>query len=131
MGDRVTFVIEQTPDTAPIFIYGHWAGHGMMDTLAQALQHAKVRIDMGDPWYATRMIFGFMTQDEPLGEYGWAISTKFLDSEHSVPIVNLTDNTVRLIEYRWDTPFDMDTEPKFVMPIDTFIAKFNKQLATV
>lgn len=129
MGDRVTFVIEQDEETSPIYIYGHWAGYGMMDTLAQALKHAKVRIDMDDPWYSTRMIFGFMIQDDPLGEYGWALSTCFLDSEHSVPVVNLTDKTVRLIPHTWDTKFDRGTNPKFIMSIDSFIAKFSKVAA--
>lgn len=129
MGDRATFIIEQNEDTAPVFIYSHWGGDGMMDTLAQALQHAKVRIDMDDPWYATRMIFGFMIQDDPLGEYGWGLSTTFLDSEHSVPVVNLKDKTVRLLPHRWDTKFDIHAEPKFTMSIDSFIAKFIKVAA--
>lgn len=131
MGNRVTFIIEQTENDAPIFIYGHWAGDGMMDTLAHALEHAKVRIDMGDPWYATRMIFGYLTQDDPLGEYGWALSTSFLDSEHSVPVVNMKDKTVRLLPHRLHSKFDINTEPKFVMSIDSFIAKFAKDLAHV
>lgn len=128
MGDRATFVIEQSEDTEPIFIYGHWAGDGMMDTLAKALDHAKVRIEMGDPWYATRMIFGFMIQDDPLGEYGWGLSTTFLDSDHSVPVVNLSNKTVRLIPHTWDTTFYRGAEPKFVMTIDQFIQKFSKVL---
>jgi hypothetical protein len=126
MGDRATFVIEQSEDTEPIFIYGHWAGDGMMNTLASALDHAKVRIDMDDPWYATRMIFGFMIQDDPLGEYGWGLSTTFLDSEHSVPVVNLTNKTVRLLPHSWDKKFDIHAEPKFVMSIDSFVNKFSK-----
>ena len=128
MGDRATFVIEQGSDSTPLYIYGHYAGDGMMDTLAQALQHAKVRIDMGDPWYATRMIFGFMIQDDPLGEYGWGLSTTFLDSEHSVPVVNLSDKTVRLLPHNWDTKFDINVKPKFVMDINAFIHKFSKVL---
>lgn len=131
MGDRATFVIEQTEDTEPIFIYGHYAGYEMMNTLAQALNHAKVRIDMGDPWYATRMIFGYMTSDDTLGEYGWGLSTTFLDSEHSVPVVNLYDKTVRLLPHSWDTKFYRGAEPKFTMSIDAFIAKFSKTPALV
>ena len=132
MGDRATFVIEQTTEDAPIFLYGHWAGYQMMSTLAAALDHAKVRIDMGDPWYSARMIVSHMIGDDWAGEYGWGISTRFLDSEHSVPVVNLTNNTVRLIDHSlYSNDFDINAEPKFVMDIDTFIKRFAKMPVAV
>lgn len=127
MGNRATFVIEQNETDAPIFIYGHRAGYQMMDTLAAALDHAKDRIDIGDPGYATRMIFSHMVGDNWASEYGWGLSTSFLDSEHSVPVVNMTDKTVRLVPYtQWGEPFDINADPKFVMGIDAFIGKFTK-----
>jgi hypothetical protein len=126
MGNRATFVIEQEKDQAPIFIYGHQAGYDMMDTFAKAIAHAKVRIDMDDPVYAARMIFSYLTRDYVMGELGWGLSTYFCDSEHSVPVVNLKDKTVRLIPHRWDQKFDIHADPKFVMSVDNFIAKFIK-----
>ena len=127
MGDRATFVIEQTPEDAPIYLYGHYAGYKMMSNLAAAIDHAKVRIDMDDPWYAARMITSKMIGEDWNSEYGWGISTRFLDSEHSVPVINLTDKTVRLIDHSlYSNDFDINAEPKFVMNIDAFIAKFSK-----
>lgn len=131
MGDRATFVIEQEKGEAPLFLYGHYAGYEMMDSLAKALSHAKVRIDMGDPNYSARMIVSHLVGDDWGSEYGWGLSTYFCDAEHSVPVVNLFDKTVRLLPHSWDTKFDINAKPKFVMSIDAFIAKFSKTPALV
>lgn len=129
MGDRATFVIEQEKDQAPIFIYGHYAGYDMMDNFAKAVAHAKVRIDMGDPVYTARMIFSYLIQDDILSEYGWGLSTYFCDSEHSVPVLNVADKTIRLLPHSWDTTFDINAKPKFIMSVDNFIGKFAKVAA--
>lgn len=135
MGNRATFVFEQTgfgeTQAAPIFLYGHYAGYDMMDRLAKALEYAKPRMDMGDETYATRIAVTSMVGDDAYSETGWGLSTYFLDSEHSVPVVNFIDKTVRLLPHSWDTKFDISAKPKFVMSIDAFIAKFSKTPALV
>lgn len=128
MGDRATFVIEQDNDSA-IYIYGHWAGDGMMDEFAKAIAHAWPRIIMEDEVYATRMIFNYLTRDDVLGETGWGLSTYFCDSEHSVPVLNIKNRTVRLLPHKWDTKFDINAKPKFVMSLEQFMAKFSKAAA--
>lgn len=128
MGDRATFVIEQANDSA-IYIYGHWAGEGMLNEFAHAIAHARPRILMQDEVYTARMIFNYLTRDNVMGETGWGLSTYFCDSEHSVPILNVQEGTVRLLPHRWDTKFDIHAEPKFTMSVDNFISKFAKVAA--
>lgn len=131
MGDRAGFAIEQNYGTETIHLYGHWAGDGMMSNLANALTAALPRIEMRDEAYSARIIISNLIGDEWRAEAGWGIATSFMDSEHSVPVVNLTDKTVRLIEHRVGGAFDINTKPKFVMSIDAFIKKFAKTLTTV
>jgi hypothetical protein len=127
MGDRATFVIEQN-DESVLYLYGHWAGDGMMDRLATALIAAEGRILMNDEVYAARIIISNLIGDDWRSETGWGLSTYFCDSEHSVPVVNLTNKTVRLLPHSWDAKFDINAKPKFVMSIDAFVAKFSKVL---
>jgi hypothetical protein len=127
MGDRATFVFEQEDGNA-IYLYGHWAGHEMMNHLAQALYAALPRIGMGDEVYSTRICVSQLTKGHEDSETGWGLSTYFCDSEHSVPVVNFKTGTVRLLPHQWDTKFDINAEPKFVMSIDAFIHKFSKVL---
>ena len=127
MGDRATFVIEQS-DESVLYVYGHWAGEGMMSNLANALTAAHSRIFMNDEVYAARIIISNLIGDDWRSETGWGISTYFCDSEHSVPIVNLKHKTVRLVSNSFTEKFDINAEPKFVMSIDNFVNKFSKSL---
>lgn len=125
MGDRATFVFEQEDGNA-IYLYGHWAGDGMMNELAQALDHALPRIVMDDEGYATRICVSQLTKGYEDQETGWGLTTYFCDAEHSVPVVNFKTNTVRLLPHSWDSKFDINAKPKFVMSIPQFIHKFAK-----
>ena len=134
MGDRATFVIEQTNidnEVTPLYLYGHWAGIGMMDTLAQALEAATPRILMDDQVYATRIIISYLIGDSWRSETGWGLSTYFCDSEHSVPVVNLERQTVRLVPHDLHSKFDINAEPKFEMSVDQFITRFAKRAVAV
>ena len=128
MGDRATFVFEQEDGNA-IYLYGHWAGEGMMANLATAIDKASVR--WSDESYATRICISQMIGNEWNQETGWGLSTYFCDSEHSVPVVNWKDQTVRLMPHSWDKKFDMSVDPKFVMSFDSFVNKFAKVLTNV
>lgn len=128
MGDRATFVFEQG-DGDGVYLYGHWAGEGMMNTLAEAISKARPR--WNDEGYATRIIISQIIGNEWTEETGWGITTYFCDSEHSVPVINFQTQTVRLIPKSWDTVFDISAEPKFVMGFEAFVNKFAKYLTTV
>lgn len=128
MGDRVTFVFEQENEDA-IYLYGHWAGEGMMANLANAIDKASPR--WSDETYATRIAISNLIGDQWTEGTGWGISTYFCGSEHSVPIVNFHKQTVRLISHSYSDRFDINNEPKFVMSLENFINKFSKSLTTV
>ena len=128
MGDRATFVIEQADGNA-IYLYGHWAGDGMMDRLATAIDKARPR--WSDETYATRICISQIIGDQWDQEYSWGLSTYFCDSEHSVPVVSFKNQSVRLIPHEWDKKFNIDAEPKFSMSFENFINKFAKALTSV
>ena len=125
MGDRATFVFEQE-NGDHIYLYGHWAGYEMMDTLATAIEAARPR--WTDETYATRIAISNIIGNEWNEETGWGISTYFCDSEHSVPIVNWKDQSVRLYSHSWDKPMNLNSTPKFAMGLDEFVNKFSKSL---
>ena len=126
MGDRATFVIESRSE--PLYLYGHWAGEGMLDNLAKAIEAALPRIEMEDDVYATRIIISYLIGDDWRSDTGWGLSTYFCDAEHSVPVVNLKTKTVRLLPHSWVDEFDINATPKFTMSLEAFVKKFSKVL---
>ncbi len=96
MGARCNFVFKQSEDMA-VCLYSHWDEDNMDYVLAQALQHARPRLQMGDIPYATRMAISYIIKDQILDETGYGITAMdpsdqgFLD--HPITI-DLTDMTV-------------------------------------
>ena len=128
MGDRVTYVFDQN-NTSPIFLYGHWAGHNMMANLADAIVFAWDRIQMDDEPYATRQMISHLIGDEWTQETGWGLTTYFCESEHSIPVINVHNKTVKLLPlHPWTQTFDINAEPKFTMSMQQFLDKFAKVL---
>jgi hypothetical protein len=121
MGDRANFGFRQA-DGDTIFLYGHWAGYGMMARLAQAIEVARPR--WRDESYATRIAISNLIGEEWNQEYSWGISTYIGDNEHSIPVVEWC--TERVILYSRDGLEDNDI--KFVMDFDSFLSKFAKDL---
>jgi hypothetical protein len=127
MGDRVTYVFDQN-NASPIFLYGHWAGHNMMANLADAIVFAWDRIQMDDEPYATRQMISHLIGDEWTQETGWGLTTYFCESEHSIPVINVHNKTVKLLPNHWGAKFDINAEPKFTMSMQQFLDKFAKVL---
>lgn len=125
MGDRATFIFEQSDGNA-IYLYGHWAGYEMMNSLANAIAVARPR--WNDEAYATRIAISNIIGNEWDQETGWGISTYFCDSEHSVPVVSFKTQSVRLIPHDYLGAFTLDREPKFSMGFEEFINRFAKFL---
>ena len=121
MGDRANFGFRQA-DGDTIFLYGHWAGYGMMARLAQAIEVARPR--WRDESYATRIAISNLIGEEWSQEYSWGISTYIGDNEHSIPVVEWC--TERVILYSRDGLENNDI--KFVMDFDSFLSKFAKDL---
>jgi hypothetical protein len=127
MGDRANFGFRQSNGDV-IFLYGHWAGYGMMARLAQAIEVARPR--WHDEPYATRIAISNIIGEEWNQEYSWGISTRIGDNEHSIPVVDWEFQTVALYPHDWTNGMDWDN-PKFVMDLDGFINKFSKSLTYV
>jgi len=126
MGDRANFGFRSNEGTEIIFLYGHWAGDGMMATLANALEVARRR--WCDESYATRICISNIIGDEWTQETGWGVSTYMGDNEHSVPVVNWGTQTVSLYDSSVSLVPNF-VNPKFTMGLDVFVAKFSKDLA--
>jgi hypothetical protein len=117
MGDRANFGFkDRKGDT--VFLYGHWAGHRMLENLANAVAAARPR--WNDESYATRIAISHMVGDEWTSETGWGISVNQLaDNEHKVPIINWKEQTFTLMEE------DLQTIV-FESSLDSFVNKYSQ-----
>lgn len=122
MGDRANFGFRDSKEDI-IFLYGHWAGHRMLENLADAVQAAEPR--WNDESYATRIAISRLIGDEWTSETGWGLSVNALaDNEHKVPIIDWKNKTFTLMEE------DLVTEV-FTMDLQKFVAKYSSQLVMV
>ena len=122
MGDRANFGFkDRKGDT--LYLYGHWAGHRMLENLADAVQHAKPRWD--DESYATRISVSRLINDEWPSETGWGITINELaDNEHKVPVIDWSNKTFTLMEE------DLTTVV-FSTTLDAFVSKYSSQPSMV
>jgi hypothetical protein len=122
MGDRANFGFRDSKENI-VFLYGHWAGHRMLENLADAVQIAHPR--WNDEAYATRITISQMIGEEWASETGWGISVNQLaDNEHKVPIIDWKNKTFTLMEE------DLKTVV-FSTTLDAFVAKYCSQLSMV
>lgn len=122
MGDRANFGVKQGNDT--VYLYAHWGGYQMMNTLASALAAVKAYGRLSDEAYATRILFSNIIGDAWNQELGYGISVNHLvDNEHKVPVVDFREGTVTLWEFVWG---ERPWEPIFTTTIDNFITKYAK-----
>ena len=122
MGDRANFGFRDSKENI-VFLYGHWAGHRMLQNLADAVQIAHPR--WTDEAYATRIAISQMIGDEWRSETGWGISVNQLaDNEHKVPIIDWKNKTFTLMEE------DLQTVV-FSTSLEAFVAKYCSQLSMV
>jgi hypothetical protein len=129
MGDRANFGLRQV-DGNTIFIYGHWAGEGMLARFANALDHVQNLGRIDDQAYANRIIISQLIGEAWSGEYGWGITVNYLtDNEHKVPVFDFADRTVTLYDYSWKAGILTDNIVTF--SLDEFIRKYAKTLMEV
>ena len=117
MGDRANFGFkDRKGDT--VFLYGHWAGHRMLENLANAVEAARPR--WTDETYATRIAISQLVGDEWKSETGWGISVNELaDNEHKVPVIDWANATFTLMEE------DLQTVV-FTSSLDAFVNKYSQ-----
>ena len=122
MGDRANFGVKQGEDF--IYLYGHWAGQGMMRRLATALKRVSDANRLNDEVYATRILFSALVYNDWENDFGWGISVNSItDNEHKIPVVDFREGTVTL---HWDAP-DASGLGKaiFTTTIPRFIARYS------
>ena len=124
MGDRANFGFRQS-DGNIIFVYGHWAGHGMMDRLAHALDRTLGAGRLDDEAYANRIAISQLIGEDWNGDFSWGITVNYLsDNEHTVPIVDWARGEVTLCDYDFFSG-TMST-PKVTFSIPDFINRYAK-----
>ena len=127
MGDRANFVFVQ-PNGETIVLYGHWAGHGMLERLGEAVAAAQSR--WADPSYATRIAISHMVGEAWANELGWGLQVNEIsDNEHKIPVINWLDQTMSLHEE--DSHYNesnkvrgMKNEAIFTLDLRTFVEKY-------
>ena len=102
MGDRANIVIEN--DAGRIYLYTHWAGYSLPETLRSALERGKSRWD--DESYLTRIIFCEMVKGSEADLTGYGISNQLGDNGHPFLVVNVEEQTVA-VEGDETTPHTM------------------------
>jgi hypothetical protein len=133
MGDRANFGFRQSTGET-IILYGHWAGHGMLENLAAAVEKARPR--WSDEGYATRIAISRLIADDWTSETGWGIyANVIMDNEHKIPLIDWRNNTFSLHEEAPWSESDsnkvrgMQDEPIFTMSLNEFVNKYSKVLA--
>ena len=117
MGDRANFGFKDRKGNT-VFLYGHWAGHRMLENLANAVEAARPR--WTDESYATRICISQLVGDEWSSETGWGISVNQLaDNEHKVPVIDWAEQTFTLMEE------DLQTVV-FSLSLDKFCTKYSQ-----
>lgn len=135
MGDRANFGFKQS-NGETIVLYGHWAGHQMLQNLANAVEQARPR--WTDESYATRIATSQLINEEWTSETGWGLSVnRILDNEHKIPVIDWENKTFSLHEEAPWSESDsnkvrgMQDEPIFTMSLDSFISKYSSQPSMV
>ena len=95
MGARINYVFKDAEDEASVVLYSHWGETEWQRDLAMALQHAKPR--WSDVAYFTRMVIGYLTQDDVLGELGfgiYAISGPNFELGETTVVIDMAKETI-------------------------------------
>ena len=122
MGDRANFGFRDSKENI-VFLYGHWAGHHMLENLANAVEAARPR--WGDESYATRICVSQLINEEWASETGWGIYVNQIgDNEHKIPVIDWKNRTFTLFEHDLHTPV-------FSQSLDAFVKKYSSQPSMV
>jgi hypothetical protein len=117
MGDRANFGFRDSKEDV-VFLYGHWAGYKMLDTLARAVDKARPR--WNDETYATRIAISQIVGTDWEALTGWGITVNELaDNEHKVPIIDWAQGLFTLYEEDLQTVVTS-------MPLDVFVTKYSQ-----
>ena len=103
MGARINFVFKDGTD-ASVVLYSHWGQDSWEPDLAEALVHARPRIN--DSSYGTRMIISYLIQHNILDETGYGIYAVHGDNfdlgEQTVVIDFVNKTVTDNVPVKWD-----------------------------
>jgi hypothetical protein len=95
MGARINFVFKDSAEGPSVVLYSHWGQDSWEPDLAEALVHARPRIN--DSSYGTRMIISYLIQHNILDETGfgiYAVSGNNFDLGEQTVVIDFTNKTV-------------------------------------
>lgn len=87
MGDKANVFVRQEEDGAGVYLYTHWGGHNLPETVQAALAH---KVSWDDPQYLARVIFCHMIGDDVRGDLNYGISARIGDNGHKILVVDAT-----------------------------------------
>ena len=117
MGDRANIIMKQNSfnsSNADIYLYSHWGGSELWQTLQNALVR---RQRWDDDSYLTRIIFCemVMSGDAVNGETGYGISTSPPDNDHPFLTVDVSKQRV-IVEgggsYTFEEYLELTKDPR-------------------
>jgi hypothetical protein len=92
MGDRGNIVIVKDDHTPRVYLYSHWGGSELPQTLQNAL---KKRLRWNAPSYLTRIIFCEMIRGCEDEETGFGIGASIPDNAHLFLVVDVAKQQIR------------------------------------
>lgn len=99
MGDRCNVYIKE----ADVFLYGHWSGWTIAQTVRDALKRGRER--WNDAPYLARIVLCEMVRGSELDLTGFGISHKLCDNERPIIVldpVNATASVMRVSRWSGD-----------------------------
>lgn len=92
MGDRGNIRIRQPHATDDLYLYTHWTGYRICQTLADGLRKCTEAGRLTDPAYATRIIFDTLTGlDGDVIGFGISVGSP-CDNEYEIPYLRWSDD---------------------------------------
>lgn len=95
MGDRGNIAVLQGTQHEQVWFYGHWSGSSIAESVQTALKRNQ---RWTDDSYLARIIFcTFCSAESHDDETGFGISTRMMDNEHDIIVVDIPNQRVFLI----------------------------------
>lgn len=102
MGARINFVFKDSEPAvgepaAWVVLYSHWGATTWQYDIANAINHASVRIGSNDYSYGTRMMISYLMSDSILDEHGYgifAVNSSNYELWDETVVIDLVNKTV-------------------------------------
>ena len=112
MGDRANVNVKGSDDDTGVFLYTHWGGTELPNTLKRALAK-KWRWE--DDQYLARIIFDEMIGNNKGGETGFGISSYCGDGKSRILVVNIGKQSVSFGDKSWSFTEYIELPENFVV----------------